>query len=109
MRYLPRSYILPTRMGFLWNVINTSSSLYTVTTSLVKMDTFPLSAVFMTLIRDVGNYSNVSASAALLESFGNGSLVTYLPLHAPPLATPNLLADTHNIGRSNCFLSFSMS
>ena len=43
MRYLPRSSLLPMKMGFLWHVISTSSSLNTVTLSLVKMDTLPLS------------------------------------------------------------------
>ena len=106
MRYRPRSSHLPMIMVFLWYVINKSSYLYTVTPSLLNMETLPPSAVLPTLINDVGNSSNVSASAALLESCGKGSFVTYLPLHAPPLATPTFLADTHNIGRPNCFLSF---
>ena len=53
--------------------MSTSSSLYTVTPSLLKMDTLPPSAVLHTLISDVGNSSNVSDSAALLESCGNGN------------------------------------
>ena len=72
----------------------------------VNMDTLPSSAVMSTLIKYVGNYSNMSASAALLDSCRNVSLVTYLPLHAPPLATPTFLADTYNISRPNSFLSF---
>ena len=47
----------------------------------------------------VGNSSNVCASAALLDSCGNVSEVTYLPLQAPPLDTPTLLSDILNIGR----------
>ena len=70
------------------------------------MDTLPSSAVFPTLISDAGNSSNVSASAALLESYGNGSVVTYLPLQDPPLATPTFLSDILNIGRPNFFCPF---
>ena len=70
------------------------------------MDTLPLSDIFPTLISDVGDSSNVSAFAVLLESCGNGSVVTYLLLQVPSLATPNFLADTHNICRHNVFLSF---
>ena len=106
MRYLPRSSPLPIIMGFLLHVINTYSSLYFLTPSLEKMDMLPSSAVFPKLIRDVVNSSNVYVSATLLESCGNGSLVTYLPLHVQPLATPTFLDDTRNIGRPNCFLSF---
>ena len=73
------------------------------------MDTLPLSAVFPTLISEVGNYSNVSASSALLESCRNGSEVTYLPLQASPLATPTSLSGIINIGRPYFVLSFSLS
>ena len=83
--------------------MSTSSSLYTVTPSLVKIETLPSSADFPTLISDVGNSSNVSASADMLESCGNVSVVTYLPLQAPPLSTPNFLANILNIGRTNFF------
>ena len=93
-------------MGFLWHVISTYSYLNTVTTYLGKMDTLPPSDVLPTVIRDVGNYSDVSASAALLESCGNGSVVTYLPSQALPLATPTLLADKRNIGMPNYLLFF---
>ena len=93
-------------MGCLWHVINTSSSLYTVAPSLVNMDTLPSLSVLPTLINYVGNYLNVSDSAALLETWGKGSLVTYLSLHTPPLATPTFLAETRNIGRPKFFLSF---
>ena len=70
------------------------------------MDTLPSSAVLTTLIIDVGNSLNVSASAALLESWCNGSVVMYLPFQDMTLATPTFLADTRNIGRPNVFLSF---
>ena len=76
MRYWPRSSLLPTRMGFVLHVINKYSSLYILTSSFVNMDTLPSLAVLPTLIRDVGNYLNVYASPAFLESCGNGSLVT---------------------------------
>ena len=104
--YLPRSSLLPMRMIFLWHGMSTSSSLYTVTPSLVKMDTLPSSDVYPTLISEVRNSSNVSASAALLVSCGNVSAVTYLPFQAPPLATPNFLSDILNIGRPKFFLYF---
>ena len=86
----------------------TSSSLCIVTPYFVKMDMLPLLAVLTTLISEVGNSSNVSTSAALLESCSNDSEFTYLPLQAPPLATPNLLSDILNIGRPNLVLSFSL-
>ena len=57
--------------------MSTSYSLYTVTPSLVKMDRLPSSDVLPTLISEVGNYLNVSASADFLDSCGNGSVVTY--------------------------------
>ena len=56
------------RMDFLWHVINTSSSLYTVTPSIVNMDILPSSVVLTTVIKDVGDSLNVSDSVALLES-----------------------------------------
>ena len=62
-------------------------SLYTVTPSLVKIEMLPSSAIFPTLISNVGDSSDVSAYASLLESCRNGSVV-------PPLATPTFLADT---------------
>ena len=70
------------------------------------MDTLPSLAVLPTLNNDFGNSSNVSASDALLDTWGKGSLVTYLPLHVPPLATPTFLVDKRNIGRPNFFLSY---
>ena len=108
MRYMPRSSLLRMRMAFLYHVINTSSSLYTVTPYLAKFYTLLSSAFLPTLIRDVGNSSNVYASSALLESCRNGSLVTYLPLHAPPLSTPTFLTDMRNISTPNYFLYFSL-
>ena len=79
-----------------------------MTPSLVNMETLPSSDVLPTLMSDVSNSLNVSASATLLESCGNGSVVTYLPLQAPPLATPTFLSDILNIGRPNFFLYFSL-
>ena len=108
IRYLPHSSLLPMRMGFFWHVMSTSSSLYTVTPSLVKMDMLPSSAVLPTLISYVGNSSNVSASSSLVESCSNGSEVTYLPLQSPLLANPTFLSDILNIGMPNFVMSFSM-
>ena len=88
--------------------MSTSSSLFIVTPYFVKMYTLPSSAVFTTLVSEVGNSSNVSASATLLEICGNGSEVTYLPFQAPPLDTPTFLSDILNIGRPNLVLSFSL-
>ena len=99
IRYLPRSSLLPMRMGFFWHVMSTFSSLCIVTPSLVKMETLPSLAFFPTLIIEVGDSSNVSASADFLESCSNGSVVTQLPLQAPPLATPAFLYNILNIGR----------
>ena len=93
-------------MGFLRHVINTYYSFYMVTPSLVNIEILTLLDFLPTLINDVGNSLNVSASAALMESRGKGSLVTYLLLHAPPLATPPFLAEMHNVVRPNFFLSF---
>ena len=70
------------------------------------MDILPSSAVLHTLISEVGNSSNVSASDDLLESCGNGSEVTYLTLQAPSLDTHTFLFDILNIGRPNLVLSF---
>ena len=104
--YLPHSSLLPIRMGLFWHVLSVSFSLYTVTTSLVKMDTLPSSAVFPTLISEVGNSLNVSISAALLDSCGNDSVLTYLPSQASQLANPTFLSDILNIGRPNFVPSF---
>ena len=77
IRYLPRSSPLTMIIGFFWYVMLTSSSLCIVTPSFVNMDKFPSSDVLPTLISEVGNYLNVSASAAFLESCGNVSEFTY--------------------------------
>ena len=87
---------------------STSSYLYIVTPYLVKMDMLPSSSVLPTLISMVGNYSNMSASDALLDSCGNDSVVTYVPFQALPLDTPTFLSDVLNIGRPNFVLSFSL-
>ena len=82
-------------------------SLYTVTPSLVKIEMLPSSAIFPTLISNVGDSSNVSAYASLLESCRNGSVVRYLSFQASPLATPTFLADSRNIGRPNFSFLFA--
>ena len=73
------------------------------------MDTFPSSTVFPTLIKDDGNFSNVSASTYVVESCGKGSRVTYLPLLVPPLATVTRLCDGLNIGNFSLILSDSLT
>ena len=85
--------------------MSTSFSLCIVTQSFVKMDTVPSSDVLPTLISEVENSLNVSASAAFLKIYGNGSEVTYLPLQAPPLDTPTFLFDILNSSRPNLVLS----
>ena len=65
------------------------------------------SALFTTLISDVVNSYNLSASASLLESYRDGSVMTYLPLQVPPLAIPTFLADTRKIGRPNLSVIFT--
>ena len=61
------SYCTPTRLRAHLHVISTSSSLCTVTPSLVKMDMFPLSLTFPTLIGKVGNLSKESALATSFD------------------------------------------
>ena len=73
---------------------------------LVNINTLSSLAVLPRLINDVGNSSDMSASAALFESCGKGSMVTYLLFHALSFATPNFLAETRNIGCPNFLLSF---
>ena len=63
----------------------------------------PSSAVFPTLMSEVGKSLNVSASAAFLESCGNGSAVTYCPLHVSPFANPAFLADILSISSPTLF------
>ena len=89
--------------------MSTSSYLCMVTPYFVNMDTLPSPDVLPTLISEVGNSSNMSASAASLKNFCNVSDVTYLLLQAPPLATPTFLSDIINIGRPNLDLSCSLS
>ena len=77
-----------------------------MTPSLVKTDILPLLAVFLMLIRDVGNSLNVSACSALGDKVGKGKLVTCCPLLFSPLATMTRLVAGSNIGRPAAFLSF---
>ena len=95
-------------MGLPLHVINTSSSLYTFTYYLVKMETLPLLAVLPTRMSDVLNYSNVSSSAAFLDNCGKGRIVTYSPFHLPPFATPTCFFNACRIGNSNPILSASL-
>ena len=79
-----------------------------MTPSLVKIDIVPSSAVFPTLIRDVGNSLNVSACLAFGDNDGKGKLVTCFPLLFSPFATMTRLVDGRNIGRRAASLSFSL-
>ena len=58
--------------GLFLHVISTSFSSCTVTPSFVKIDIVPSSAVFPTLMRDVGNLLNVSACFAFADNDGKG-------------------------------------
>ena len=95
-------------MGLPLHVINTSSYFYTFTSSLVNMETLPSLAVLTTLMSDVRNSSNMSASVAFLDNYGKGRLVTYLPLLVPPFANPTRLFDVHRIRNPNPILSASL-
>ena len=85
-------------MGAPLHVINTSSSLWTVTPSLVKMEIFPLSLVLPTLIKDVGILLSESALAVSLDVCGRESLVSHFTLFVPALATPTRFVDRQIIG-----------
>lgn len=77
MQYLPCSSRTPIKIGVPLHVMSTSSSLCTVTPSFVKMDIVQSSAVFPTLISELGKSPNVSASVALADKLlKKGSLVT---------------------------------
>ena len=73
------------------------------------MDKFPSSEVFPTLIKDDGNSSNVSASSDIVDSWGKGSRVTYLPSLVPTLATATRLCDGLKIGNFGLILSASLT
>ena len=73
--------------GLFLHVISVSFLLCIVTPSFVKIDIVSLSAVFPTLIRDVGNLLNVSACLAFDDNDGTGKLVTCFPLLFSMLAT----------------------
>ena len=73
--------------------------------SLVKINMLPSSTVFLTLISDIGNFCNVSASAVCLDSCGKGSYMAILPLLVLPLATPTHFVDRRRIGSPAGFLS----
>ena len=72
------------------------------------MDIFTSSEVFPTLIKDDGNYSNVSASADIVDSRGKGSCVTYLPLLVPPLVNARRLCDSLKISNFSLIMSASL-
>ena len=87
--------------GLFLHVINTSFLL-------VKIDIVPSSAVFPTLMRDVGKSLNVSVCLAFDDNDGKGKLVTCWPLLFSLLATMTRLVDGRNIGRCDASLSFSL-
>ena len=100
MLYHPRSSLTPINIGLPLHVMRTSCSLRTVAPSLVKMEMVPSFKVLPTLNKDVGKLLNESACASSFgESYGNGSLVTCLPLLVPPFANPTRLVDRRRIGR----------
>jgi len=86
--------------GLFLHVISMSFLLCTVTPSMVNIDILPLSAVFPTLIRDVGNLLNMSACFTFGDIDGKGKLVTCCPLLFSLLATMSRLVDGRSIGVS---------
>ena len=92
--------------GLFLHVISTSFLSCTVTPSFLKINIVPLSAVFPTLMRDVGKLLNVSTCFAFDDNNGKSKLVTCRPLLFSPLETMTRLVDGRNIGRPAAFLSF---
>ena len=74
----------------------------------LEIDILPSSAVFPTLMRDVGNSLNVSACLAFDDNNGKGKLVTCWPLLFSLLVSMTCLVDGRNIGRRAASLSFSL-
>ena len=105
IRYRPWSLRTPMWIGFPLHMISTSCSLYTCIPSLVKIEIVPSSAVFPTLISNVGKLWNVSADLAFFDRVGKGSCVTDIPLHFALFSTPTRLSDGRNIRRPAAFLS----
>ncbi len=95
------------RSGSPLQVMSTSCSLWTVTPSLVKMDTVPSSQVCPTLISEDGKSSNESACLALSDNALNGSRVTYFALLTPPLAHAACFVDFRKMGAPIACLSRS--
>ena len=108
MRYCQWLLQTPMRMGLSFHMIRMSCVLYTFTPSLVKIEILPLSAVFPTLISNVGKLGNVSTNLAFFDRAGKGSCVTDLPLHFSLFDTTTCLVDGLNIGRPAAFLSVSL-
>ena len=94
------------KSGLFLHVMRTSFLSCTVNPSLVKIYILPSLAVFLTLMRDVGNSLNVSSCCAFDDNDGKGKLVTCWPLLFSPLATMTRLVDGRNMGRRAAFLSF---
>ena len=92
--------------GLFLHVISASFLLCAVTPSFVKIYIVPSSAVFPTLMRDVGKLLNLSAYFVFDDNNGKGKLVTCWPLLFSPLATMTHLVDGGSIGRPAAFLSF---
>ena len=72
----------------------------------MKIDILPSSAVFPTLIKDVGNLLNVSDCCALDDKVGKIKLVTCCHVLFSPLATTTCLVDGRKMGRCAAALSF---
>ena len=73
-----------------------------------KINILPSLAVFPTLIRDVGNFLNVSACSASDDNNGNGKLVTCWHLLFSPLATMTRFVDGSKMSRRAASLSVSL-
>ena len=84
-------------MGLPLQVMRTSSSLYTVILSFVKMDMFLLSLTFPSLMSDSLNQLNVSPLLVLVESPSNGRSTLCSPWLTCSSATRTVLVDLRKI------------
>ena len=110
IRYRPLSSRIPINIGFPLHVTNTSSSRYTFTPSLLKIDNVLASQTLPTIIKFDDHLLNVSAFVAFF--FGScgiiGSLVSCIPWLTSPLATPTRFDELRGIGKLAALLSFSL-
>ena len=87
------------------HVISILCSLCTMMSSLMKIKMLSSSNAFVVLINDVGNSWDVSASVVCLDSCGNGSCVTNLPLLVLPFAASSRFINRLRMGCPDLFLS----